>query len=403
MRRFILAGLLAGHALMAGSFVADVQAKGSIAQIARTQSELGFRLLELLAGSDASPSTIMVSPASVAAALASLDLVADERMHAALTKALGFGAVTAETPLEVLRTSARDLTSAEPGKGPLVFANGVFFDPAGRVRPQAIERFKAEGVEAYEVQLGTMAGIDAVNAWGAKHTAGRIPTILAQPLENPILVLLDAFHFKDVWEHPFSPRETAGAPFKLVDDGTVAVQMMRQTYLFGVREDDRFIAVTLPYRTRGADPGESPYSLTVVTTKDVPAKLADFAAVVDWLPGNDLHRTGTALSLPRFSASVSADLLRPLERLGLAQGYSPTAFASLSEKSPVISAILQRTIIRVDEEGTEAAGLTGVKIQTSGFRSDKTVMFDKPFVFALIDRRHGLVLMEGYVGNPATP
>ena len=60
-------------------------------------------------------------------------------------------------------------------------------------------------------------------------------------------------------------------------------------------------------------------------------------------------------------------------------------------------------MIRVDETGTEAAGLTAVAIRTSRLRPDKIVAVDKPFLFALLDRRHGLVLMEGYVGNPATP
>ena len=28
------------------------------------------------------------------------------------------------------------------------------------------------------------------------------------------------------------------------------------------------------------------------------------------------------------------------------------------------------------------------------------VAIDKPFIFALLDERHGLVLMQGYIGNP---
>ena len=116
-----------------------------------------------------------------------------------------------------------------------------------------------------------------------------------------------------------------------------------------MREDERFIAVTLPYKTAG-------FSLTVLTTKGEPARLADFAPVADWLGGDGFHADGEVfLSLPRFAATLSADLIEPMKKLGLAEGFSRTAFASLSETPVTISGILQRTLITVDEAGTEAA------------------------------------------------
>ena len=64
-------------------------------------------------------------------------------------------------------------------------------------------------MQAFEAELGTMAGVDAVNAWVAKQTAGLIPNILARPIANPVVVLLNALHFKDAWDRPFNAKTTA--------------------------------------------------------------------------------------------------------------------------------------------------------------------------------------------------
>jgi serine protease inhibitor len=394
MRRFILTGLFASCVAAAVNVAINAQAKGSVAQTASTQSELGFRLLEELANGKPSPDSVLVSPASLAAALAFLDLGADKKMHAAITKSLGFGRGTAETPLEVLRQSAGDLTAGDPGKGPLVFADAVFVDPAGKVRPEALDRFKSAGMEAREARLGTMAGVDAVNAWVSKATAGLIPGMLDKPIPDPVLVLLNALHFKDDWAEPFSPKATAMLPFHLVGGGNANVAMMRQAATFAVRQDERFIAVSLPYKT-------TDFSLTVITAKGDPAKLADFAPAVGWLTASEFTEGArVSLSLPKLAVTQSADLIQPMNKLGLATGYSKTAFASLSEKPIDISGILQKTLITVDETGTEAAASTAIVMLKSA-RPSLTIAFDKPFLFALLDKRHGFVLMEGYIGNPA--
>ena len=398
--RFVVAGLLAGCLLAANGAPGQAGeaplAKGSVAQIAAVQSGLGFRLLEELAGKDTSPAAVLVSPASLAAALAFLDLAADDGMHRALTKALGFTPGTAETPLAVLRTSAGDLANAAPDKSPVVFADAVFVDPAGKVRPAALDQFKTAGVEAYEAELGKQAGVDAVNAWVSRQTRGLIPTILSKPIENPVLVLLNALHFKDAWDEPFGATATAAQPFHLVGGGTATVKMMRHLAGYEVRENRRFIAVSLPYKNPG-------YSLIAVTTTGAPAPLAEFAPVADWLAGSGFDDVGeVSLSLPKFAASLSTDLLGPMNKLGLTEGYSRTAFASLSENPITISGILQRTVITVDEAGTEAAATTAI-LMPGAARRDKIleVVFDKPFLFALLDKRHGLILMAGYIGNPS--
>ncbi|HXL68348.1 MAG TPA: serpin family protein, partial [Xanthobacteraceae bacterium] len=64
--------------------------------------------------------------------------------------------------------------------------------------------------------------------------------------------------------------------------------------------------------------------------------------------------------------------------------------------------IQQRTFLKVDEEGTEAAAVTGVMMATRMAEiGEVPVIVDKPFLFALRDKESGLMIMSGYIGKPA--
>lgn len=363
-------------------------------RVVAAQAELGMTLLQRLAGEASAPRTLLVSPASLAAVFAFLDLGADAGMDRAIIKTLGFAAEDGQAAMQALRASAKDLATAPPGQGPLAFANAIFVDPAGGVDAAALARLQAAGVEARTAELGQPTGIAAVNDWVAEQTAGLIPEILTEPIPGASLVALNALHFKEKWLEAFDPKLTSAQPFHLVGGDAAQVQMMlRRVADLVFRQDEHFVAVELPYKTDG-------YSLVVVTTKGGPAAVVDFGPAASWLAGTDFQESQVELSLPKFQTGMTADLLAHLDALGLAEGRSPTAFKGFSAQPIDISDVLQKTVVTVDEEGTEAAGATAVTV-TRALKSDVVKMVvDKPFVFALRDDRRGLILLVGYFGGP---
>ena len=182
------------------------------------------------AGTEEEPSrtNLLVSPGSLGAVLAFLDLGADARMHDALAKTLGLAAGPDRGELEALRGQAKALASVPPGQGPLAFANAVFVDPAGEIFPAAIDRLRDAGMAAEIEALNEPEGLAAINRWVSERTAGLIPTILDKPLDGAVLVALNALHFKDKWEDPFTAGQTSPQPFHLVGGGTKDVPMMRR-------------------------------------------------------------------------------------------------------------------------------------------------------------------------------
>ncbi len=364
------------------------------------QSALGVRLVDFLAASPASKgaANIAVSPASLASVMALLDLGASEQMHKAVHKTLALdlraGADPA-TDLEALRTAVGDLAKAD-GTGPLTTANAVFFDESSKPFELAVAGLQAKGAEVSVGKLSDPATLARINDIVAKRTQGLIPTVIDRPPAAAGLVAVNALHFKDRWRVPFPERNTAASPFRLVDGRSVEVPMMRSAsrpMLF--RQDERFVAVDLPYATEG-------FSLVVVTTRDKPAAPKDLAAAQSWLTGGGFSEKEGEVSLPRFGFSQGADLLQAADKLGLKPARSSrAAFAGLSPAPQAISAISQKAIIAVDEKGTEAAAATAV-VTARGLNTDTVKMVvDKPFMFALRQQSSGLVLILGYVGDPS--
>jgi serine protease inhibitor len=391
----VLATLAAGP-LKAETAATEGTTAAPTANLLTAQATLGIDLLQRLAGEDGSLRTVVVAPASVASALAALDLGADAAMDRAIAKTLGFTADNGKDAMQALRTAAKELGAAPSDQGPLAFANAVFVDPAGGIDPAAISKLADAGVVARTASLAEPAGIAAVNDWVSGQTAGLIPTILTDPIPDAALVALNALHFKDKWLAPFDKRLTSTQPFHLVGGKTSDVPMMRISAEVPLRQDDRFIGVALPYVTEG-------YSLVVVTTKTEPANVTDFASVADWLTGKDLDKGKVELSLPKFTAAATSRLLHHLDKRGLAEGRSPTAFSGLSAKPLDITDIVQKSLIKVDEEGTEAAAATAVTVTRALVTDVTSMVVDKPFIFALRDDKHGLILLAGYVGDPGNP
>jgi serine protease inhibitor len=359
------------------------------------QGRLGFSLLSGLAKTRRAGENVVLSPASLAAVLSLLDLGADAKMRLALHKALGFEGPdnkTAGGDLPELRSAVRDLLRSTDG--PLLLANSLVIDPAVGPKAEAIAQMRALGAEITLADVRRPEVIKQINDWVAARTKGRIPSILDAPPDQGA-VALNALYFKDFWQRQFEKSATQAKPFHGVGV-SAEVPMMRQTARHSFRQDDRFVAVDLPYRT-------GRYSFVVLTTKDKPAPAGEFAPAASWLDGRGFRAGNVRLELPRFTATDNAGLLPTLAAMGLREGLaSPTAFSGLAQAPLTISGIQQRTFLKVDEEGTEAAAVTGVMMATRMAEiGEVPVIVDKPFLFALRDKESGLIVISGYIGKPA--
>ncbi|RAI27333.1 serpin family protein, partial [Rhodoplanes serenus] len=383
------------------------------------QSRLAVRLVDALRKETPDAANLVVSPGSLAMVMALIDLGADDRLRAALARTLAFvddaaappgtaadrkasahkGDRTAasQTPpadLAAVRRLAQALRSDPAAAEVLSVADALWIDPAANPKEPTLAAVAAAGGTVFRERLGDPATLARINGWVGEKTRGLIPTILDRVPADAGLVAVNALAFKDRWRTAFAEARTRPAPFTRLDGSTVEVPLMTATFeAVPMRSDERFVAAELGY-------AHERFALVLLTSRDAPQPAAAFAPVAGWLSGDGFAAGPADVALPRLALAERAELLPALDALGLKAGRaSPTALAGFAPGQR-IAEVIQKTVLKIDESGTEAAAATAVVTVRSATRpSHPRLAFDKPFWFALRDKVTGLVLLAGYVGD----
>ena len=282
------------------------------------------------------------------------------------------------------------------------FANGAFAN-------RTLELFPS-----YSTVLGTWfdarverldfadeSAVTRINAWVSEVTRDAIPRLVTSLQPDDALVLANAVHFRGDWTHPFDPERTAPAPFHLRSGTSVEVPTMHAQGLSArYREDDGFQAVALPYGIGGFE------LVAVVPRGEVGAREAIRRLATDptWLGGRGFRRARGSLALPRLTLEAEASLLPALRSLGLESVLDDAqAFAGITVPAPMLSQVLHRTMLVLDEQGTEAAAATAVVMTTRAAveLAQFDMRVDRPFALAVRYRPTGAVLFAAWVEDPA--
>ncbi|GFU34083.1 serpin B10 [Nephila pilipes] len=105
--------------------------------------------------------------------------------------------------------------------------------------------------------------------------------------------------------------------------------------------------------------------------------------------------------LPKFKFEFQEDLSKNIQELGANKAFERNAadFSGLTSGSQVfISNVIHKAVIEVNEEGSEAAGASGIADKRS---APYDFIADHPFLFAIIETgiRSNMVLFLGRVNN----
>jgi serine protease inhibitor len=358
-------------------------------ELASAQANLAWALIEKLASRTG---TVTVSPAGLASVFGIISLGADRAMKAAIAKALGFGPRQADDGLAALAAVRGKLANASDT---FQSANRIVIAPTTPLNEGLRARLESFGIDYSVADLNDPEAAAKIDAWVGEVTQGAIPEILGGPVEEASFVALNALHFKGRWKTRFDRQLTVTTSFKGVNGngGDVAMMHLGQA-IRAFRQDRNFVAVDLSF-------ADERRSLVVVTTTDQPASAKEFAPVATWLSGSGFSLRSGDLALPRFSVSAREDLMPVLDSLGLDKArHADTALQAFAPGA-MLSQVLQRTRVEVDEEGAEAAAASSVFMSRSLEADDAIHMVvDKPFIYALRDSATGLILVAGYVGQP---
>lgn len=323
--------------------------------------------------------------------------------------AAGAGGATAEEMMEVLRLEdPRDTRTAalladltETGDVTLSIANSLWAAEGYPFEDDYLDHAQGIfGATVDEVDLGAEETADRIDAWVDERTAGLIEEIaedLGLPNPQAVLVLLNAVYFLGTWTVTFDEADTRDAVFHLADGDRIEVPTMHRTDAeLETSAGDGFTMVRLPY-------GEDERFGMEVLLPDEEVALDELLPALDvdtWqrAVASLSPETVSQLALPRFELAWDQELTDALQALGMVSAFGGGDFTPMSPANPWLETVVQKTYIRVDEQGTEAAAVTGgVMVESAG---PPPFVVDRPFAFTVSDRQTGTILFLGTVHDP---
>ncbi|GBM18213.1 Serpin B8 [Araneus ventricosus] len=384
-------------------------ARENLQKLALANNELAFNLhRKLVSGSS---ENVFFSPLSISSAFAMLFYGAKGDTAQELRQTLGYEKADILNDLvhdTFSRFLSEVLKSGDSSDGYVLnAANAVLVDK----HLELLEEYRSDVQDLYkaavrDVDFLTEAPkvVKEINAWVSEKTNGKIEKLFDELSPSTVLVLLNAVYFKGTWKTQFEPKHTRDQVFynNGLESAGKRVQLMHLTSQFPYASVDNFQALELPYKGENVSmlillPNQRD-GLRALESSLTPEKLAEVQ--------QQLYKTKVEVSLPKFKLQFEKELSPEVKALGANHIFSAGSadFSGMTpSKNVFVSQVLHKAIIEVNEEGSEAAAVTGIVSNRMRPIVDRTPQFraDHPFLFAIVEKgsNSNMILFLGRVFN----
>ncbi|XP_069368594.1 leukocyte elastase inhibitor-like [Paralichthys olivaceus] len=304
------------------------------------------------------------------------------------------------------------LNKAE-AKYSLSVANRLYGDQSYQFVEYFLEQtrkyYNAE-LESVDFKINHEAARLKINDWVEKTTQGKIKNLLAKPLVNSTtsMVLVNAIYFKSNWDKQFQENDTKEALFRVNKNETKPVKMMHQNddFPLGLIAEISCQVLEMPYKGKELSmfiflPMDIDDSSTGLEKLE---KELTYEKFVEWTCPDRLTRSDVKVGLPRFKMEESYDMNDVLVSMGMVDGFDPNMcdFSGMSPSNDlVLSSVVHKAFVDVNEEGTEAAAATAaIMMLTCVLRPRGTFIADHPFLFFIRHNPSKSVLFAGRYSSP---
>jgi serpin B len=385
------------------TLLAGLGSASDLAVVNRGATGLGFGILSSLTKADPG-ANVLISPTSISLALAMTCNGAHGATRDAMAQTLGISALTAEAANSAYLQLGQALVSPD-SQVQLDIANSLWAQQGIRFKKSFL-RMSRDYFGAQDSNFEPMdsTSVNRINDWVSNHTRGRIDRILGSLISPETwLFLFNAIYFKGSWTKAFDAKLTRDQVFALSGGEQEQVPMMRQSGTYRYLKGKSFQAAELPY-------GSGRLSMYVFLPDDGSSldDLIQDLTLENWDSWNaSFKRMKGDIALPKFKFEYQASLNDALNALGMEPAFNSRRadFSAMTETGPkvFISGVMHKTFIEVDEEGTEAAAVTGVVMTTGIMRRPEehfSMTVDRPFLVAICDQQTGAVLFLGAIRDP---
>ncbi|XP_023121131.2 leukocyte elastase inhibitor-like isoform X1 [Amphiprion ocellaris] len=281
---------------------------------------------------------------------------------------------------------------------------------------QFVEDFLGKTKKHYNAELESVDFITSheaarlnINSWVEERTQGKIKDVLAQGVVDSMtrLVLVNAIYFKGNWNKQFQESSTRDTPFRLNKNETKSVKMMHQKTKFPLTyiPEANCQILEMPYKGKELSmliflPNEMEDSTTGLEKLE---KELTYETFVDWTRPDMMDEVEVQVALPRFKMEEKYDMKNILVSMGMVDAFD-MAKSDFSGMSPandlVLSKVIHKAFVEVNEEGTEAAAATAAIMMLRCAMRTPTFIADHPFLFFI---RHNPSMSILFAGRYCSP
>lgn len=237
--------------------------------------------------------------------------------------------------------------------------------------------------EVHKIDFDSKA-VDIINNWIKSKTNGLIPKMLDEVPQDAIMYLINAVYFKGEWKYKFEEKNTSKQLFnkQIVD----MMHMYDEEFLYYT--DDYIQAIQLPYQDK--------YAMNIYLTKDGKYADIDLEEITNKL--NESHKTKiNKLALPKFTYETELILFN--DYLSDLDIFLPHTDLSGIAKDIHVSRVMHKAKIIVNEQGTEAAGVTVIEVKENVVAEFTDFIVDKSFIYTIVHKKTGTILFIGYMNE----
>ncbi|XP_041923154.1 leukocyte elastase inhibitor-like [Alosa sapidissima] len=356
---------------------------------------------------------VFYSPLSISSALAMVCLGARGNTEAQMHKSLNLHKVEDDVHVGFSKLFAELNKEGTPYA--LSLANRLY----GEQSLQFVEKYLADTKTHYCAELETVdfrtnaeAARVNINKWVEEKTQDKIVDLLAQGVldVDTRLVLVNAIYFKGNWDKKFKSIQTKKVQFKLNKNESKPVKMMHQKakFPFTYIPDAECQILELPYVGKDLSmlimlPNEMEDNTTGLEKLE---QMLTYENFVEWTKPDMMDTVEVQVGLPKFKLEEEYDLKEILVSMGMTDAFNESK-CDFSGMSPcddlVLSNVVHKSFVEVNEKGTKAAATTAVVASNSFSNSKpppKRFMADHPFLFFIRHNPTQSVLFYGRYSSP---
>ena len=355
-------------------------------------NDFGLKLFRSLYKKD----QVFISPLSISLALSMTAYGARGTTEQEMIATLGFGTATRDQVGEYYKKMVPALTGAD-NRTVLEIANSIWVKNQISLKTDYCNGVKDYfSADVFSKDFSSSGFIAEINKWCSDKTHGLINNAADNLNPSIVMALVNALYFKGKWSVEFD--QATDGKFVALNTSSVDAKMMSKTGTYSYASAEGYGMVSIPY-------GNGAFVMDVILPDETGSDaFANAVSGLTWARYsaliNSSHSAEVCLTMPVFKLEYYEEIQDYLAAMGM-----PTAFGGMADFSGItsdtglcIDQVIHKTLIDVDEKGSEAAAVTIVGLRkATSVGASQTVYFtaDRPFIFAIRETSTNALLFIG--------